>query len=550
MASTWIWYGNYDRLERIEYSERLVRDSDLRKAQSFNVQSWSAVKDGDAVISLSDTRSIDNRFGLVWVLNASSSKVAHMSYEEKQRIWQRAGLHSGVTLESERLYRVSVVNLEPVEIQRVDAQGREFGGSRAGSESRNWRVEESREGSESRSNEREINREVSEARSNWRSNSGVLQERLGTEEGVVERRVGSNPMSTWRAQSGAQQASEDVGQSIGRWPEDIVLRRVVRTAVQALYALGLDIGEAEVALGGDGRTAVHAVWPKLRDTKLQAVALRRFAAWYAAVRAEGAERRPLLIGADPEFVLVTPSGKIASASRFFGAGVGGAAGADAMLVGRRLLYPVAELRPDPAADPASLAANIRRLMLRAADRISDPALRWAAGAMPVPGLALGGHIHLSGAPLTGRLLSLLDSYAAFPLALVEDPAGRARRPRYGTLGDYRLQSHGGFEYRTLPSWLVSPAAAKASFALALLCAREAFNLTYIPALEERYVEAYYTGDRTELADCLDGIAASIAATASFKELAPYIEPLFDAALRGNTWNESTDIRAKWRIAPY
>jgi hypothetical protein len=167
--------------------------------------------------------------------------------------------------------------------------------------------------------------------------------------------------------------------------------------------------------------------------------------------------------------------------------------------------------------------------------------------MPVPGLALGGHIHISGAPLTSRLLRLLDSYAAFPLALIEDPAGRARRPRYGTLGDFRQQPHGGFEYRTLPSWLISPAAAKAGFALALLCAREALNIDYIPALDERYAEAYYAGDRSGLAGCLDGLAASISATPSYDALARFIEPLFEAARRGTTWDESSDIRFKWRI---
>ncbi|MCM3627594.1 hypothetical protein M3194_09465 [Paenibacillus glycanilyticus] len=255
----------------------------------------------------------------------------------------------------------------------------------------------------------------------------------------------------------------------------------------------------------------------------------------------------LLIGADPEFVLIRPDGKVAPASRYLGEGVGGAAGSDAMLVGRRLVYPVAELRPEPAEGPAGLTANIRRLLLRAAGLVRDPSLRWAAGAMPVPGLALGGHIHLSGVRLTPRLLRLLDSYAAFPLALVEDPAGRGRRPRYGVLGDYRQQPHGGFEYRTLPSWLVSPAATKAAFALALLCAREADALDDIPALDERYVAAYYAGDRAELAGCLERIAAAMSATASYAALAPYIEPLLDAARRGATWDERADIRVKWRI---
>ncbi|WP_054024621.1 putative amidoligase domain-containing protein [Bacillus sp. FJAT-28004] len=468
MASTWIWRGSYDRLEKITYDVNEPHTSGERNGQPLHAQSWTVVSPGDAVLAWSDARTIDSsRFTGAWILNVNGYIAKKLHNTEKRRIWRRAGLCGGPALHSERLFRISVVHLEPVEMLRIDSTGRPMQGK------------------------------------------SLL------------------PIS-------------------GGWPDDPALRRVARIAVAALYALGLDIGEAEVWLGGDGRTAVHDAWPKLRDTRLEAASLRRFAAWHAAARA-GTVDRQLLIGADPEFVLVTPAGKIASASRFFGAGVGGAAGADALLVGRRLLYPVAELRPEPADSPAALAANVRRLLLRAADRISDPALRWAAGAMPVPGLALGGHIHLSGTPLTSRLLRLLDSYAAFPLALVEDPAGRARRPRYGTLGDFRLQPHGGFEYRTLPSWLVSPAAAKASFALALICAREELNLSYIPALDEHFVEAYYSGDRAELVDCLDGLASALSATASYSALASYIEPLFDAARKGTTWNESSDIRVKWRL---
>ncbi|WP_138751052.1 putative amidoligase domain-containing protein [Paenibacillus sinopodophylli] len=469
MASTWLWRGSYDRLELVRTNEKKQHLSGERNGQPLDSQPWSAVRSGDAVLAWTDSRSIDcRRFPSAWVLNVKGAHASSYSRAEKERIWQRAGLCGGPEEQNVRLFRVSIVHLEPVELQRLDSAGR------------------------------------------------------------------------------AMQGKPLLPGIAGSWPDDPALRRVVRTAAAALYALGLDIGEAEVTLSGDGRTAVRDAWPRLRNTRLEAAALRRFAAWYDAAGTGTADRH-LLIGADPEFVLVTPEGKIASASRFFGPGVGGAAGADALLVGRRLLYPVAELRPEPADNPAALAANVRRLLLRAADRISDPRLRWAAGAMPVPGLALGGHIHLSGAPLTSRLLRLLDSYAAFPLALVEDPAGRARRPRYGTLGDFRHQPHGGFEYRTLPSWLVSPAAAKAAFALALLCAREEQTLSYIPALDERYVEAYYSGDRVTLAGCLDGVASQLSATGSYAALAPFIEPLLEAARRGATWDERTDLRVKWRI---
>lgn len=505
MASTWIWRGSYDRLEEVSVApppgEGVVRPPAIRP--------WTAVKPGDAVLAWTAKTAIDSgRLDGAWILNGSSSAAARIPAEEKRRIWRRAGLCGGSPLDSERLFRVSVVHLEPIELVRADAAGNPAG-------ERLRRAEGA--GSGAGRAERRLG-----AGNRYRDDGGVI-----------------HPLQ-------AVHPLQEAEGEIGHWPEDPAMRRVARTAVQALYALGLDIGEAVVALGGDGRTAVRDGWPGLADAKLAAVGLRRFAAWHAAESAAMRDRR-VLIGADPEFVLVTPAGKVAAASRFFGASVGGAAGADAVLVGRRLLYPVAELRPEPAESPAELAANVRRLLLRAAGRIGDPALRWAAGAMPVPGLALGGHIHISGAPLTSRLLRLLDSCAAFPLALVEDPAGRARRPRYGTLGDFRRQPHGGFEYRTLPSWLVSPLAAKAAFAIALLCAREASALSYIPALDERYASAYYAGDRTELSGCLDGVASAMAATASYAELAPYIEPLFEAARRGAVWDESADIRVKWRI---
>ncbi|WP_051250797.1 putative amidoligase domain-containing protein [Paenibacillus harenae] len=539
MASTWIWRGSYDRLELITFEAGQLNWSGERNGQPIAAKPWTAVKAGDAVLAWSDVRPIDgSRFPGAWVLNVNGSQAARMPEEEKRRIWQRAGLCGGKPLESERLFLVSIVHLEPVEMVRIDRSGRTMDGKPVVKlmEQDTWRsVKTGGMREEDALQQRSAAAAGPLLRVNelpWREAAAVESERAETGKDGIMRVTGLD--------DGAVPA-------VGHWPEDPAMRRAARTAVQALYALGLDIGEAEVALGGDGRTAVRAAWPKLRDARLEAAALKRFAAWHAAAGAGYAGRRPLLIGADPEFVLVTPAGRIAPASRFFGAGAGGSAGADAVLVRRRLLYPVAELRPEPAEDPAALAANLRRLLLRAADKVGAPALRWAAGAMPVPGLALGGHIHISGAPLTGRLLRLLDSFAAFPLALVEDPAGRARRPRYGTLGDFRLQPHGGFEYRTLPSWLISPAAAKAAFALTLLCAREAMNLTYIPALEERYVEAYYAGDRDTLAGCLDGVAAAVSSAAGYAGLAPYIEPLLEAARRGKCWDERSDIRLKWRI---
>ncbi|WP_219837543.1 hypothetical protein [Paenibacillus sp. R14(2021)] len=336
--------------------------------------------------------------------------------------------------------------------------------------------------------------------------------------------------------------------------EDARYRPLVRLAARALYACGLDNGTVVLAENRQGRSSVTGIGvPSAADYKQEP--------WVSGIRQLARELRPsrkpaaagavsepaVMLGADPEFLLLAENGKVVSAARYLEGGHG--AGCDAVFIGGQIQYPVAELRPAPSDSPSGLAGNIRLLLKDAAQRIpSQPPLRWAAGGMPAAGFALGGHIHVSGVPLTGRLLRQLDSYVAFPLAMIESPSDGARRPRYGFLGDFRLQPHGGFEYRTLPSWLVSPAAAKAAFALTLLCAKESERLAYLPSTEERFVEAYYAGDRTGLRACFDDIAGAIAGTVSYAELARWIEPLFAAIRAGKTWDTEADFRIKWRVS--
>ena len=331
---------------------------------------------------------------------------------------------------------------------------------------------------------------------------------------------------------------------------DPLVRRAAKTAVKALYALGLDYGEVRVVLDGEGRAAVRTILPVPQhrlDSPAGVAALQRFADGYAMARETGGSER-LKIGADPEFVLLRRDGRIVSPTRFLDPG--GAAGCDTVVVGRTVRHPVAELRPEPASDPAELAAHLRRLLQQAAARITERDLRWLAGGMPVPGLGLGGHIHFSGTWLSSRLLRMLDSCVAFPLALVEDPAGRKRRPRYGALGDYRLQPH-GFEYRTPPSWLVSPMAAQAAFALGMLGVRELWTLSAaygtLPAEQPELVAAYYEGNRELLHEGMRSFLDLITRTDAYHELGRFISPLLTAIRTGATWNEQADLRHKWKL---
>lgn len=326
-----------------------------------------------------------------------------------------------------------------------------------------------------------------------------------------------------------------------------LLRRLERLAVSALYALGLDSGTVRLVAGPEGAPAVEAVTP-LRYGPGGALPPGPWAGAAARLGAALALERPgrpaLRMGMDPEFLILRGEGRgVVPASRFLA--LDGVAGCDAGPAGTRGAFPVAELRPRPSATPLGLLAQLMSAA-RAADRLMpDRSLRWRAGGMPLPGWALGGHVHFSGVVLTSPLLQALDNYLALPLALLEDPRGSGRRPRYGALGDFRHQPHGGFEYRTLPSFLVSPPVAKAAVHLAYLIARYYERLTLRPLGREELHAAYYAGDKTVLRRALPPLLSGLRRLPDYGEHARYIEPLFRHMAEGKTWDESRDIRGLW-----
>jgi len=329
-------------------------------------------------------------------------------------------------------------------------------------------------------------------------------------------------------------------------------RRLEAAAVKALYAAGRDFGTVLLAAADDGAVRVAGPFggPAERDLPLWAEAVRAFRAALAEeAEAEAGRRRELLIGADPEFLLVGPDGRVVSASRYFPRD--GAAGSDALRVRGRLRCPVAELRPDPAPDPAGLMRGIRGLMRRAEAMTAEAGrpLRWLAGGMPVPGFALGGHLHLN-VPPSARLLRVLDSCVALPLAAAEDARALRRRPRYGALGDFRAKPY-GFEYRTPPSWLVSPLAAQAAFAAALLAARHTAllaALTGLPSETEAGRRAYYEGDRDALRAIARRVHDAMRRVPGYALHRRWIAPFFAALEREAVWREEADIRPKWGLS--
>ncbi|MBW4080383.1 hypothetical protein [Paenibacillus sp. S150] len=354
-----------------------------------------------------------------------------------------------------------------------------------------------------------------------------------------------------RSQSGEPEGEEEAAGTITypaeAYPGGRGAAGIIRnTAVRALYSLGLDSGEVLLKAMGGRRYRVEEVTP-LPPASGEALPEPYRAASLALARSLAREQpgRPgLLLGMDPEFLLLREStGRVVPASRYLP--TDGVAGCDAGPPGTRGAFPVAELRPAPRGEPRALLAQLMSAAREADRLVTDRSLRWRAGGMPLAGWALGGHLHFSGAVLSAPLLRALDNYLALPLLLLEDARAAARRPRYGVLGDFRLQPHGGFEYRTLPSFLVSPVIAKGAVFLAHLIVSRYEDLTLRPLDREDLHAAYYSGGKPPLRAAFPPLAAQLRALPGYEQASRYIEPLFSCIAAEQTWDESRDIRGLW-----
>ena len=175
----------------------------------------------------------------------------------------------------------------------------------------------------------------------------------------------------------------------------------------------------------------------------------------------------LMIGSDPEFAVKRRgSRRVEYAARVISGGTSSSA-----RIGVDGAQDVGELRPPPSYSPEQHIQEIEDLVAELVATYPDMNFYGGGshGSSPV-----GGHIHFSGAGIIGsnirrssHVIRCLDAFLALPVMMIEGKkASRGRRRSYGTLGDVRRQPHGGFEYRTLPSWLVSKEAATAVLQIA------------------------------------------------------------------------------------
>lgn len=319
-----------------------------------------------------------------------------------------------------------------------------------------------------------------------------------------------------------------------------LLEKLVIRARRALYALGLHAGLVEMS-AGLSVVRVH-VGPPLgpRLTRRLAAAIKKF----IDERRHDPTGKTIVMGADPEFILRSRrTGRLIIANRYFP--YRGVVGHDRLFARHLRGRPLAELRPRPSTEPEQLFQHLQSAIRRAVRR-TGRRVEFRAGSLPFARFPIGGHIHFSGVSLTTDLLRALDIYMAIPLLLIDNPARSwRRRLKYGFLGDFRFQRHGGFEYRTLPSWLVSPAIALAVLCLAKVVASEYHRLPLNLFDEVQLQQAFYSANKEPFYRRFNELWSHLEEVPTYKQYETELLPLKRWVDAQKVWPDRSDIKPRW-----
>lgn len=209
----------------------------------------------------------------------------------------------------------------------------------------------------------------------------------------------------------------------------------------------------------------------------------------------------IIVGADPEFLLVTNDGRVQYAAEVEGLDYNDVLGSDG---------PLAEIRPDPEITVDIFVNNIRDILTNHRNTELIKEFQWLGGCYYLKDtigrgnkeLPIGGHIHIgTPAKLAAKiankeineslvfscLAKILDEYLAIPLIRLDGKENSIkRRQQYGYYGDFRTDN-GRLEYRALSGeWLTHPVIASKILGVAKALAHEYFKIldesNYDPSL--------------------------------------------------------------------
>lgn len=336
---------------------------------------------------------------------------------------------------------------------------------------------------------------------------------------------------------------------ISRTKETREIEKAKKLAYRALYCLGYDIGMVEVT--------VYFRKPKYIISNISAINLQSEKVeeelnncLNQQLKQFSIKSSNAVLGADIEFVLRHTSGRYVLASSFLPKK--GNVGHDAIWIrGHRQKHPLGELRPDPTEDPLQLYKHIKQCMKKGIATINRSSIQWLAGGKPLKGFPIGGHIHFSQLTFTSKLLRALDNYLTLPLFLLESKESLSRRPKYGFIGDYRAQFHGGFEYRTPPSWIVSPEITKAVLCLAKVISNDYNKLVWMPLNLYSVQAKFYSNNKDDLYAIGDDIWSELKKRCpSYEKYEATLDQFYSFIRNKYEWNEYDDIRKTWKLPPY
>ncbi|MEN6351528.1 MAG: hypothetical protein ABFD08_19310 [Syntrophomonas sp.] len=336
------------------------------------------------------------------------------------------------------------------------------------------------------------------------------------------------------------------GKEQSRYIKESENAKVAELAKRVVHLLGLDMAMVKISLSAKRRWKVMNVDPSpvMRDQDCES-AVNKIKSLYLID--EYLKNTEIKLGADPEFMMFNiKTGKMISASDYFPRE--GLVGCDNIRVPNRMQRPVAEIRPRPETCPLKLAENIKQALNTASRMAPYYNVRWAAGSQPVGGYSIGGHIHFSNIKLNAWILTALDNYLGIPVFLIEEPLNAIkRRKKYGFLGDYRLKDHGGFEYRTPASWLVSKETTTAVLCLAKIIASNFISLNQNHLNNAEAQKAFYSGDQEYFRPIFTMLWKDIEASEMFNEYAEHLNVFPRMIDEGIHWNERTDLRKAWKV---
>lgn len=333
-----------------------------------------------------------------------------------------------------------------------------------------------------------------------------------------------------------------------KYIEENKIPKIAELAKRALCLLGLDFAMIGISLNGQRKIKITEVdtSPSIRDKDWQVLLLKldEIKRQYQDGWAEPVE---IKLGADPEFMIAnSKNNKMIPASDFFPRD--GLVGCDNIRIPSRQQRPVAELRPKPDTSPLILYENIKLALEQANKMVPYKNIKWLAGSQPFSGYSIGGHIHFSNLKLNNHILRALDNYLGLSIFLIENPTTAVRRRhKYGQLAEFREKDHGGFEYRTPGSWLITP-----EITLAVLCLAKIVSSNYKKLNRNVFVNleahrAFYNGDQQYFRPLFEDIWGDIQALDSYKEYKNELQVIRDMITENKTWNEKQDIRKAWSL---